>query len=193
MSAQPIVFVIPEEAPEPRRSRGPQQSWLQEVQPTDPVAGESRWRLKRSRVSVEEHLVPQFFSQPHSIRHYVESPGSEVSRVTGEIDALLAGREDEVTPTEYAYLRARSTVESTYGRIKAGQNVPEMVPVPSVTTDDVGGIRLAWQVGTKQVRANFGATLDLRSYLYYESGLEHNAEPLDPEHLAGRLAWLAGR
>lgn len=115
--------------------------------------------------------------------------------VISEIDALLAGSEDEVAPTRHAYERARSVVEAAYGELdrlrgKKRRGVPEIFPKPLVTTDDVGGIRLSWRMGSKQVRANFGARPELQSYVYFESGLEHNAEDLDVEHLAGRLAWL---
>jgi hypothetical protein len=118
--------------------------------------------------------------------------------VIEEIDTLRAGREDEVVPTEYAYKNARSIIESTYGEIssprsKKRRSVPEIFPEPLVTTDDVGGIRLSWRTEAGQVRANFGATPELRSYVYFESGLEHDVEPLDPQHLAGRLTWLTGR
>ena len=108
------------------------------------------------------------------------------SAVLAEIDGI----EDEVKPTEYAYTRARSFVESAYSQIRMQENVPEIVPEASVTTDDVGGIRLAWRFGLKQVRANFGANANLRSYLYFESALEHHVEDLDLQRLDGGLDWL---
>ncbi len=112
------------------------------------------------------------------------------SMVVAEIDGLIAGHEDEIKPSEYAYSAARSLVESAYGQIKLRESVPEIVPEASVTTDDVGGIRLAWRLGPKQVRANFGANAQLRSYIYFESDIQHAVEQLDVQHLAGRLAWL---
>jgi hypothetical protein len=112
------------------------------------------------------------------------------SAVLAEIDGLAAGVEDEVKPSDYAYTRARSLVESAYGQVKLAGNVPEIVPQVSVTTDDVGGIRLAWRLGPKQIRANFGAAANLRSYLYFESVLEHYVKDLDVKHLAGGLDWL---
>ncbi len=112
------------------------------------------------------------------------------SAVLAEIDTLAAGTEDEVMPSEYAYSRARSTLESVYRQIKPPENVPQIVPEHSVTTDDVGGIRLAWRLGSRQIRINFGANATLRSYIYFESPLEHHVEDLDVQRLAGRLAWL---
>ena len=110
--------------------------------------------------------------------------------VLAEIDGLAAGIEGEARPTDYAYTRARSFVESSYGQIRRAENVPGILPEVSVTTDDLGGVRLAWRLGAKQVRANFGANENLRSYLYFESALEHHVEALDVQHLVGGLDWL---
>jgi len=143
---------------------------------------------------------PSLF-EPQSIFEVMISPQSNVvtsyarnsSAVVAEIDGLIAGREDETKPSEYAYGKARSLVEAAYGHIKLRESVPEIVPEALVTTDDVGGIRLAWRVGPKQVRANVGADANLRSYIYFESDTQHAVEQLDVRHLAGRLAWLTGR
>jgi len=140
-------------------------------------------------------------TNPQSISEVMLQPESNIvtsfvrnsSSLVAEIDALVAGREDEIKPTDYAYTAARSLVESAYGQIKLRENVPEIVPEASITTDDVGGIRLAWRVGPKQVRANFGANANLRSYIYFEAGFDHAVEQLDVQHLAGRLAWLTER
>jgi hypothetical protein len=115
------------------------------------------------------------------------------SAVLAEIDTLAAGTEDEVRASEYAYSRARSTLESVYRQIRPPENVPQVVPEHSVTTDDLGGIRLAWRHGSRQIRINFGANATLRSYIYFESPLEHHVEDLDAHRLAGRLAWLTER
>ncbi len=137
-------------------------------------------------------------SAPQSISETMIQPGANVltsfvrnsSAVVAEIDGLIAGHEDEIKPSDYAYSTARSLVESAYGQIKLRESVPEIVPEALVTTDDVGGIRLAWRLGPKQVRANFGANAQLRSYIYFESDVQHAVEQLDVQHLAGRLAWL---
>jgi hypothetical protein len=110
-----------------------------------------------------------------------------VNLVLEKIERLNAGVEDEVKPTKYASSRARSIVESAYAQINANGHLPDA----SATTDDVGGIRLAWRNGPKHVLANFGAEAHLRSYIYFESPQEHQIEALDAHHLAGRLVWLA--
>jgi hypothetical protein len=220
MSAQPIVFGILEETPETKRSkvpepkRSPRQSSLQDLQPADLIvadllAGETPlWRMESpTPVGVDlvgqdlvTQLFPQVFSQPRSARSLGEIFGTESSPVISEIDALLAGSEDEVVPTGYAHERARSIIEAAYGeinrrRFKKHWGVPKIFPKPLVTTDDVGGIRVSWCTENKQVRANFGARPEpeLRSYVYFESALEHGVDQLDAQHLAGRLAWLTGR
>jgi len=198
MAAQPIAFDILEGTAEPKRASAPRQSWMQELQPADLIVWETPWAA-----ADELQMAPavlQVFSQPHSAHGYFAAPVTEGSPVIREIDALLAGSEDEVVPTMYAYQRARSFIEGAYGevrgqRVKKHSGVPEIFPKPLVTTDDVGGIRVSWRTETRQVRANFGARPEpeLRSYVYFESAFDHGIEPLDTQHLAGRLAWLTGR
>ena len=134
--------------------------------------------------------------------HKIENPSTRLSEgVVTEIDALMAGREDETKPTQFAYSNARTVIESAYGRafrqVKIPLALPEPLPSPIATTDEVGGIRLLWREGTKQIRLNFGADADRRSYLYFEedsaNGMDHGVEALDPDRLAERLAWLMGK
>jgi hypothetical protein len=113
--------------------------------------------------------------------------------IVHDIDELMAGKEDEVKPTAYAYAYARRVVLSAYGKAKIVGTLPTIVPKPLATTDDVGGIRLLWHLGAKNVRLNFGAEHDRQSYLYYEAGQDHGVEPLDEDHLVEKLAWLAAR
>lgn len=130
----------------------------------------------------------------------IENPLTRMSEaVVSEIDALMAEKEDETKPTEFAYSNARTVIESGYGRTrgqaKAPWTVREVIPNPVATTDDMGGIRLLWHEGTKQIRLNFGADQNRKSYLYFEEDapgqvINHGVEPLDADHLAERLAWL---
>src|ERR1700675_1895497 len=152
MSAQPIVFDIPEESPKPKRMAVHGQSWLHDLQLAGQFA-EIPWSAELASAPAQEYLEFQFFSQPRSARSYVES-GAQSAPVIRNIDALLASGEDGVVPTDDAYKRARSLIEATYAevnRIKKHRGVPEIFPKPSVTTDDIGGIRLAWRNETKQV------------------------------------------
>jgi hypothetical protein len=133
-------------------------------------------------------------------KHKIENPLTRLSEaVINEIDALMVGREDEAKPTEFAYSNARNLIESAYGKafrqVKVPWSVQEVLPNPAATTDDMGGIRLLWHEGTKQIRLNFGANENRRSYLYFEEdlrqqGINHGVQPLDPDHLAERFAWL---
>jgi hypothetical protein len=135
--------------------------------------------------SIEDfHLTPRINVQFHL--------GLNPSLVVAEIDQLRRGVEDEVIPSGFAHFNARQTVESGYGQFKS-YALAKTVPRPFVTTDDVGGIRLVWRSGKKQVLANFGARSGLKSYLYFESPTEHGSEALDPGNLAGRLSWLMTR
>jgi len=120
-------------------------------------------------------------------------PSRARDAIVHDMDELMAGKEDEEKPTEYAYANARRIIESAYGKAKIASGVSTTVPKPLATTDDVGGIRLLWNLGAKNVRLNFGADDDRQTYLYFEAGLNHGVEPLDEEHLATRLAWLTAR
>lgn len=131
-------------------------------------------------------------SSPFGLVSYIEMPETHTaSEIVAEIDRLKAGvEEDEVTPTDYAYKQARRTVEAAYAAIKPHGRIPTMLTEPWATTDDVGGIRLLWDLGSKKLRANFGAGPGLRTYLYHESLIEHDAEPLNVQTLTRRLKWL---
>ncbi len=193
MASQPLPLGYYGES-EPAENRRPSRSY--------PRGQHSMEQPSTSTTSVMTKRIssPSLF-EPQSIFEVMISPQSNVvtsyarnsSAVVAEIDGLIAGREDETKPSEYAYGKARSLVEAAYGHIKLRESVPEIVPEALVTTDDVGGIRLAWRVGPKQVRANVGADANLRSYIYFESDTQHAVEQLDVRHLAGRLAWLTGR
>lgn len=191
MATQPITFGYYGEVGAVRRKRPlsnhprPQQSWEQ------PHTGAP----KRIRTDLSVDVADPKLSPSAEVMVQPELSAATLvvrdsSAALTEIDGLAAGMENEVKPTDYAYTRARSLVESAYGQTKLRGNVPELVPQVSVTTDDVGGIRLAWRVGPKQIRANFGAAANLQSYLYFESALQHYVEDLDAKHLAGGLDWL---
>jgi hypothetical protein len=122
------------------------------------------------------------------------SPGTQMSsEVISEIDQLKAGVEDEEIPTDFAYKAACTVVELAYSQPETQNRIPRIMPKPWVTTDDVGGIRVVWTFESKRLVANFGARPDLQTYLYYESQLEHDAEPLNANSLRRRLAWLTQR
>jgi hypothetical protein len=97
-----------------------------------------------------------------------------------ELEVLLANEQgDWATPTLFAYTNARAILEK-------GVNLP----VALMTTDSEGGIRMAWRRGEKQVRVNFGAWAELKSYIYYASPQVHEVEKLDAANLLKRLDWL---
>jgi hypothetical protein len=204
MAAQPIPFDALGENGRLKRFRVPGPAWSQQYLQTSATAVSA---IFNTILQVNEEPRSEATLQHDSTAMLELTRGADIeipyttanAPVVREIDAVRAGSEDEVVPTDFAYMSARSVVESAYGQLPKTlkdlkrQYLPLLIPSPLVTTDDVGGIRLLWRAGNRQVRANFGARPDLRSYLYFESGLEHDMEPLDAQHLAGRLAWLTGR
>ena len=125
---------------------------------------------------------------------YEITPESRVSsQLIAEIEELKAGKPDEVIPTDFAYKTACAVIQSAYALAQLGRNVPRVMPEPWVTTDDAGGIRVLWNSGSRKLRANFGARPELQTYLYFESDVDHDAEPLDAKSLKSRLSWLTER
>jgi len=205
MCTQPMLIgPLGENAPERRRHTTVQDTMQEYVQSLSTRRPQILIDADVPATPAAEELLSKVLSRFSDVTLWTSESNSvellaERSRpVIEEIDALRAGREDEVIPTEHAYRNARSIVESAYGQINSPSGrkqlgVPEIFPKPLISTDDVGGIRLSWRTGTKQVRANFGANPELRSYVYFEHGREHAVEELDPQRLSGRLTWLTAR
>jgi hypothetical protein len=191
MAAQPLPLGYYEDVEPGRKKRAPRNhprmpgSWEQYSVGIAPEPLRPEFSPVPSR---DQNIPHEIAVQPVM---NVAAPFIGSSAVLTEIDALAAGVDDEVKPSEYAYGRARAFVEAAYGQALLPKSVPRTIPAPLVTTDDVGGVRLAWRLGPKQLRANFGANANLRNYLYFESGLEHHVEDLDVSRLAGGLDWLA--
>lgn len=159
----------------------------------------------------KEKTTPQddFVSRSLEIRNssaagVLEAPRQEeasesdpLAVILSKIDGLLYPDADSGDPpaTVHAYRVARAVVESAYGRLFGGreslakESGPK-VPVPLVTTDERGGIRLSWQHGNRHVRTSFAATEVRRSYLYFESSAGHDVEALQPYTLSDRLVWM---
>jgi hypothetical protein len=129
---------------------------------------------------IDEHLIGQG----------VES--DLLPNILVAIDGLMSPNENDGDPaaTEHAYKSARAIVESAYGRLAEKEQQAKKLPVPIVTTDERGGVRLSWQRGDRHVRTRFAAEEGLRSYLYFESPEEHDVEALQPDILSGRLDWM---
>ncbi|MGH9687725.1 MAG: hypothetical protein ACRD5K_11605 [Candidatus Acidiferrales bacterium] len=200
MTTQPIAVGPLGEAPGERRARPRRQAGTQQYFQGLPKGAGLGIISIGDRSLAGDEVLERIFSQSGSdmptfiVDLKFESRAADWPRsVIEAIDSLLASKEDEVPPTDYAYEKARSVVESAYGRVRARMNVPEVIPRPSITTDDVGGIRFSWRANGKQVRANFGARDGLRSYIYFESDRDHDVEELNADRLSGRLSWLTGR
>jgi hypothetical protein len=118
-------------------------------------------------------------------------PFGSLDDIFSEIENLAEN--NEVPPTDFAYLKSREIVGTAYGLMLPKQSLVVLVyniPKPVVVTDDAGGIRMAWRKGAKTVRTNFGANEHLQSYTYFESDTEHGLRPLNGESLSDRLKWL---
>jgi hypothetical protein len=98
--------------------------------------------------------------------------------------------QDDPIPTELAYWNSLKTIGSAYNILSAEHPRAAQLTNPTAVVDNSGGVRLIWKTPSKQVKANFAARPDLKSYIYYESGQVYDTEPLDANNLARRLGWL---
>src|SRR5580698_1532260 len=134
MSAFPISLSdIPWATHDPKRPEDHPQSGLQDLQvgvvgigsPSQLVTYVvSAWEDAPKKVYYETlpeppilyvgDLMQQFYMRTYTARAHVTTNIADSSPVIGEIDALRAGVDDEVTPTTYAYERARSLIEQAY-------------------------------------------------------------------------------
>ena len=164
--------------------------------------GQLRW--PNAIGDVESHIPERrmvYLSQPMSVggHHFTISPLSSTldvvdkkySEVFLEIHGLKQPEDaEELLPTDYAYWNALKTVADAYKYLR--NEHPRYVDLvqPTGVVESSGGVRLIWRTGAKQVKVNFGARPDLKSYLYYESGQVYDVETLDAPTLARRLGWL---
>jgi len=117
-----------------------------------------------------------------------------VSIVQRQIELLPALEDVEIRPTSYAYSEAKQTVVSAYAAVFSDRHHrPEKLPTPIIGTDDVGGILISWVSGAKYLAAKFASQPELRSFLYFEEGVEHQALDSNEQNLVDRLRWLSNR
>ena len=98
-------------------------------------------------------------------------------------------QDDWEPPTDHAYWQAFNLVVGAYFQV-ASQHPGCALPIPFVSTDDSGGVRIAWRFQTKQVRVNVGGRPGLRSYIYFQSSSGHDIDAPLATTLADRLYWL---
>src|ERR1700691_3528964 len=119
MSAQPIFSELLDEDPKSEGLPKVRPSPLQGLQPMGPGSGEvSSWSFESGRALLQEPAMSQGFFQPGFLLDF-DTSVSETAVAVGEIDALFSGEDDEVVPTQHAYLRARSLVQVAYSEINS--------------------------------------------------------------------------
>jgi hypothetical protein len=114
-----------------------------------------------------------------------------IEDIVRELIGLKTNFEDDwEQPSTYAYERALDVLPRAYSQLRLKHPGCDRLPEPFLSTDSAGGVRTAWRWKTRQIRVNFGAEPDLRSYIYFESPTEHAIEELQETTLADRLYWL---
>lgn len=125
------------------------------------------------------------------------TPGLHYGLIVELIEKLVhlkgkSGQMDdgEYLPSEFAYRGAVASLSAAYAILGVTFSGFSKVPLPSLSADSDGAVRCRWLVRDRELRANFAGEPSLRSYLYHESGSNFEAEELNPNTLAHRLAWL---
>jgi hypothetical protein len=106
--------------------------------------------------------------------------------------------EDGPPPTPYALFTAKTNLESAYNSIFVRRGALQAhvrllnIPVPTMVTDEIGSIMIAWRTPIRLVVANFGATPDKKSFIYSShQGQQAVSAPMNEVNLRARLQWLA--
>ena len=122
-----------------------------------------------------------------------------VLAVEGQLESLPDSEDIEVKPTNWARFYAKRTVIPAFAAISKDRQIQVLLPSPTIGTDDAGGIMVSWVLGEKYLLANFGATTQSKSFIYFEEGTPllyaelHDVEVLDDAHLSNRLRWLVAQ
>jgi len=115
--------------------------------------------------------------------------------VVKEFEALVKTEApDWPRPTQYALSNAVRVLAAAYIEIRLeNAQCYWSITEPVLATDSVGGIRVTWRRDSRELRANFGAGPELRTYLYFESEGGHGIRELRSETLCERLQWLTAQ
>jgi hypothetical protein len=121
---------------------------------------------------------------------------SKLLSFSNAVAELIMDVENWEAPTGYALLNViKIAPRSYYSVLTNHPDQYDLIPVPTLSTDESGGIRVRWMVNgatPRQLRVNFGSKSQRRSYIYYESGTEHGIRDLDVANLSERIHWLLG-
>lgn len=103
------------------------------------------------------------------------------------VDLLEGSGEDEygeVGPTQHAFKSAYRLIDSAEKQIVANTT-------GSPCVDSLGGIRVTWKLGDREVRLICPATNNDAVYLYHQSEAEHLvSREVTAKLLADKLLWL---
>ena len=196
---------------EPSNTGGPWLAFQEEPggQIGSAVAAQTPWVPLRFGVGLEGIVFPESGATllqacertPSFARHCFEQSSQatldvtsgKLGAVVNELVQLQTSADDEglERPTDYAYGQAAQVIGRAYSTFWLQESLDyNQLVKPNITTDDLGGIRISWQISGRVLRANFGADRERRSYLYFEDGHLHDVEDLGGETLAERLRWL---
>ena len=151
----------------------------------------NRDKYRTQPESRKPSITPDLISGAEPSERKASLPLS-VELVQRQIESLPGSEDVEVVPTSFAFSEAMRLVVGAYAAIFAvgvGRRIPKL-SAPVIGTDDVGGILISWRYRDKYVAAKFGSRPGLRSFVYFQEGLDHRVLDLNEQNLADRLGWL---
>jgi hypothetical protein len=114
----------------------------------------------------------------------------KLAELCDALTSVKLGEEVDCLPSEYAYFTAARVLAEAYGLLGVAFSGYFRIPAPIMLADDEGALRVRWMNRDRELRANFGASPQHRSYLYFEDGGNYGLENLSGEVLAERLRRL---
>ncbi len=148
------------------------------------------WNSRRPRE--RRHLSTRSkWLEPDTPSEWLEPDRLLLSKKLNVLTDILSAYCDEeddpdfVKPTKASFDLAKGLVEGAYTEIT------QDIPSPKVIADEVGGIRLRWVKGEKEIRLSCHRDSALQSYIYHQKGEVHGlVYDVTPEKLIYWLRWL---
>lgn len=95
--------------------------------------------------------------------------------------------EDFLKPTESNFTEVLRLIRSLYS--KASKS--DLYPIPHVSADGDGGVRLRWVNGSKEIRLKYNDGSRKKSYIYHQQNDDYDIEyEVNSENLKKWLDWL---
>ena len=147
--------------------------WGHSSHPRKPANSWPRRNPKRKEPAWGQFLCPQAINQ--------------VLIAIGSLGTSEDYDEDFLKPTESNFTEVLRLIRSLYSNTDKG----DLYPIPQVSADGDGGIRIRWVKDAKEIRLKYNDGLGKKSYIYHQQNDDYDVEyEVDSENLKKWLDWL---